>query len=140
MVKISESVKEFCYKQELARIGYEDGKGEIHVVPVWFVDVDGFYCFGTETSSLKTGSLLRKPNAGWVIDGGENRKYRGASFSGRAEGIEDQATRAKVYQALGMKYFGSVDNPKFIDIYGTEDDPAATYFRLMPETATSWEY
>src|SRR5262245_29627334 len=130
MKKIPKSIKEFCDKQELVRIGYEDAEGELHLVPVWFVDVDGFYCFGTETESLKSRSLQHTPRAGWVIDGGENRKYRGASFSGQAEVVGDKATRGKIYRGLGMKYFGSVDDPKFIEIYGKQDDAAATYFRL----------
>ena len=140
MVKLSKNIKAFCDEQELVRIGYEDTEGDLHVVPVWFVDLDGFYCFGTETDSLKSRSLRQKPDAGWVIDGGENRKYKGASFSGRAEAIAEKATRAKVYKALGMKYFGTVDHPKFLEIYGEQDDPAATYFRLNPKTVSSWEY
>jgi len=140
MIEISDSLKEFCAKQELVRIGYEDAKGNFRVVPVWFAEVDGFYCFGTETNSLKSRSLLRNPNAGWVIDGGENRKYRGSSFSGRAEAIMDEQVRARVYRALGTKYFGSVDHPKFIEIYGKQDDAAATYFRLNPKTASPWEH
>jgi nitroimidazol reductase NimA-like FMN-containing flavoprotein (pyridoxamine 5'-phosphate oxidase superfamily) len=140
MRKIPESIKEFCDKQELVRIGYEDNEGGLHVVPVWFAEVDGSYCFGTEADSLKSRSLLHRPDAGWVIDGGENRKYKGASFSGRAEHVEDKATRAKTYRALGKKYFGSVDHPKFIEIYGAQDDPASTYFRLKPKSVSSWEY
>jgi nitroimidazol reductase NimA-like FMN-containing flavoprotein (pyridoxamine 5'-phosphate oxidase superfamily) len=140
MKKIPKSVKEFCDNQELVRIGYKDNEGEVHVVPVWFAEVDGYYCFGTEPDSLKSRSLLKSPSAGWVIDGGDNRKYKGASFSGQAEHIEDKASRAKVYRALGIKYFGSVDNPKFVEIYGQPDDPAAMYFRLRPKNASSWEY
>jgi nitroimidazol reductase NimA-like FMN-containing flavoprotein (pyridoxamine 5'-phosphate oxidase superfamily) len=140
MKKIPDSIKEFCDKQELVRVGYEDEDGELHVVPVWFVEVDGSYCFGTEAGSLKTRSLIHNPEAGWVIDGGENRKYRGASFSGRAERIEDKAALAKTYRALGMKYFGSVEHPKFIEIYGEQNDTAAIYFKLKPKTASFWEY
>src|SRR6516165_7628754 len=140
MNNISGSFKEFCDKQELLRIGYEDAEGEVHVVPVWFAEVERFYCFGTDTSSLKCRSLLGKPKAGWVIDGGENRKYKGATFSGRAEGIEDGALRAKAYQALGVKYFGSVDHPGFLELYGQQDDRTTTYFRLNPTTESSWEY
>lgn len=140
MNNVSESVKEFCDKQELLRVGYEDAEGEVRVVPVWFVEVDLFYCFGTDTSSLKSRSLQRKPNAGWVIDGGENRKYKGATFSGRAEIIGDSALRAKVYQALGKKYFGSADHPGFIELYGKQDDRTTTYFRLNPKTESAWEY
>jgi hypothetical protein len=140
MNSIPARIKEFCDKQELLRIGYEDGQGQLHLVPVWFVDVDGFYCFGTDTKTLKSRSLVRRPKAGWVIDGGENRKYKGATFSGRAELIGDSALRAKVYQALGKKYFGSVDHPEFIELYGDQDDRTTTYFKLNPESQSSWEY
>jgi len=140
MIKVSESVKEFCDKQELMRIGYEDAQGELHLVPVWFVEVDGFYFFGTYTGSLKSRSLLGKPNAGWVIDGGENRKYKGATFTGAVESVEDRQTRGRVYNALGLKYYGTVDDPKFVEIYGQQDDAATTYFKLKPKSASSWEY
>lgn len=140
MTNISARIKDFCDKQELLRIGYQDQAGELHIVPVWFADVDGFYCLGTDTGSLKARSLLSNPIAGWVVDGGENRKYKGAAFSGRAESISSQDARARVYQALALKYFGSADDPEFVELYGKPDNPATMYFRLNPKSVSSWEY
>ena len=140
MVKMSARLKEFCDKQELMRLSYVDADGYPHVVPLWYIIKDDEYCFGTGATSPKAKALQRNARAGWVIDGGENRKYLGASFTGLAKEIDDTALRSTIYQALGVKYFGSSEHEKFIEIYGKVDDPATAYYRLKAEGEKAWEY
>ena len=140
MVKISPRLKEFCDKQELLRFAYTDENGYPRAVPVWFALVGDYYYMGTGASSPKAKALNRDSRAGWVIDGGDNRRYLGVSFVGRAEEVTDARLRADVYNALGTKYFGSADHEKFVEIYGKVDDPATVYYRLKPDGGSSWEY
>ncbi|HWP44553.1 MAG TPA: pyridoxamine 5'-phosphate oxidase family protein [Blastocatellia bacterium] len=140
MQEFTATLKEFIEKAELLRLAYLDSNGYPRLVPLWFVVKDGQYYFGTDAASAKAKALKRDPRAGWVIDGGEEYKYKGASMCGRAETVTDPGLRAEIYRELGMKYFGSTDHPKFKEIYGEADDARTAYVRLKPEDGTSWEY
>ena len=140
MVKMSPRVKEFCEKQELMRLAYVDADGSLRVVPLWFVIKDDDYYFGTGTNSPKAKAIQRNGRVGWVIDGGEDRRYLGLTLTGHAEEVNDAALRAALYEALGVKYFGSPDHEKFVEIYGKVDEPATAYYRLKVEGGRAWEY
>ncbi|HXG66800.1 MAG TPA: pyridoxamine 5'-phosphate oxidase family protein [Blastocatellia bacterium] len=140
MKELSPTLKEFCEKEELLRFTYLDGKGYPRAVPVWFVVFDGEYYFGTGATSEKWKAVQRDPRSGWLIDGGPRGKYKGASWRGRAEEVTDPDMRARIYNALGAKYFGSHEHPEFVKIYGQADDAETVYVRLIPEHVLTWEY
>ena len=140
MKEMSPTLKEFCEEQELMRVAYIDGRGYPRAVPVWFVVIEDDYYFGTDRTSVKWKALERDSRIGWVIDGGPNGKYKGASVYGQAEEVLDPGLRAKIYEALGVKYFGSADHPEFIKIYGEAGNTETVYLRLEPEDGLFWEY
>jgi len=140
MKRLTQTLKQFCEKQELVRLAYNDQNGQPHALPVWYVIVGRDYYIGTGADSAKWKSIKRYPRVGWVIDGGEKRKYKGVSMYGTAEEVTDKKIRAKVYRAFGDKYFGSSDHPKHIEIWGEVDDPGSVYLRLKPEEGLWWEY
>jgi nitroimidazol reductase NimA-like FMN-containing flavoprotein (pyridoxamine 5'-phosphate oxidase superfamily) len=140
MKELSPTLKDFCEKQELLRLAYADSAGHLHVVPVWFVVMHDDYYVGTDTTSAKWKAIKQDPRVGWVIDGGTKDAYKGASMYGRAEEVTDQNERAVIHRWLGMKYFGSAEHPKFIEIYGEADDEETVYLRLKSEGGISWEY
>jgi len=139
MKELSESLKEFCEKQELLRLAYT-GRGFPRVVPVWFVVIENDYFFGTDRTSAKWKAFERDPRAGWVIDGGPRDHYKGASFAGSVEEVSDTGMRARIYRALGEKYFGSADHPGFVELYGQADNAETVYLKLKAEDLISWEY
>lgn len=139
MKRVPPKLKEFCQKQELLRLAYID-RGNPRVVPVWFVVIGRDYYIGTYGSSPKWKAIRRKPRVAWVIDGGKQGKYKGVSMFGEAEEIIDKKVRAKIYRALGEKYFGAASHPKHIEIWGEVDDPSAVYARLKAEDGSWWEY
>jgi nitroimidazol reductase NimA-like FMN-containing flavoprotein (pyridoxamine 5'-phosphate oxidase superfamily) len=140
MKKLTSTLKQFCADEELLRVAYMSGNGFPRVFPVWFVVIGGYYFFGTGTNSAKWKAMSQNPRVGWVIDGGKGKKYKGASMYGRAEKVVDKRLRARVYNGLGEKYYGSRSHPKFVEIYGAVDDPNTVYVRLTPEDGTLWEY
>lgn len=66
--------------------------------------------------------------------------YKGASFYGRAEEITGKDECVRIYRALGEKYFGAPDHPKFVEIYGEQDNEETVYMRLKIEDGLAWEY
>jgi nitroimidazol reductase NimA-like FMN-containing flavoprotein (pyridoxamine 5'-phosphate oxidase superfamily) len=138
--ELSPTLRTFCEQEELLRLAYLDRSGSPRVVPVWFVMLDGAYYVGTGTSSAKWKAMQRDARVGWVIDGGQPSRYKGASMRGRAEEIRDVTQRARVYDALGKKYFGAADHARFVEIFGSVDDSATVYLWLAPEDGLTWEY
>lgn len=139
MKRLTPTLKEFCENQDLLRLAYVD-RGQPRVVPVWFVVIGRDYYVGTYANSPKWKAIKRKPRIGWVIDGGKQGKYKGVSAFGQAEEVTDLKLRARIYRALGVKYFGSADHPKHIEIWGEVDDPSAVYMRLKAEDGFWWQY
>lgn len=140
MKELSPELKAFCESGELMRLAYTDTRGYPRVVPVWYVLMNGSYYFGTYPTSAKFKAIQRDPRVGWAIDGGDKPKYHGVSLYGQALEVSDAQERETVYRALGDKYFGTTDDPTFLEIYGKVDDAQTAYLRLTPEDGTSWEY
>src|SRR6516162_8768694 len=133
---LSPTLQAFCEHEELLRLAYLDRQGFPRVVPVWFVMLDGAYYVGTGATS----AMWRDARIGWVIDGGPRSGYKGASLRGHAAEVRDATMRARVYEALGRKYFGTLEQAKFIEIFGRVDEPESVYLRLVPEDGLTWEY
>jgi nitroimidazol reductase NimA-like FMN-containing flavoprotein (pyridoxamine 5'-phosphate oxidase superfamily) len=140
MKEIPTELKEWSDKAELLRLAYLSAGGFPRVVPVWFVVIDDNAFMATDASHPKTKAMRRDSRVGWVIDGGENLKYRGVSYTGRGEEVSDPGLRASIYNAMVKKYFTSADDPNIERIFGKVDDARTVYFRLAPETVTSWQY
>jgi nitroimidazol reductase NimA-like FMN-containing flavoprotein (pyridoxamine 5'-phosphate oxidase superfamily) len=137
---LSPTLQTFCEQEPLLRLAYLDRRGFPHVVPLWFVLLDGAYYVGTGTSSPKWKAMQREARVGWSVDGGNPEHYKGASLCGRAVEVTDTATKARVYKALGRKYFQSPEHPRFIEIFGPVDEPETVYVQLVPEAGRTWEY
>jgi nitroimidazol reductase NimA-like FMN-containing flavoprotein (pyridoxamine 5'-phosphate oxidase superfamily) len=140
MQELSPTLQAFGEQAELLRLAFLDRQGYPRVVPVWFVLIDGAYYIGIGTTSAKWKAMQRNARVGWVIDGGTRGHYKGASMRGRAEEVRESVWRAKVYDALGQKYFGAADHAEFVNIFGQVDDPETVYVRLAPDAALTWEY
>lgn len=122
------------------RLAYIDRRGYPCVVPVWFILRDGAYYVGTGSNSAKWKAIQRRACVSWVIDGGTQEGYKGASMRGRAGEVRDAVERAAVHTALGLKYYGSPEHPRFLEIFGQADDPETIYLQLVPEDGLTWEY
>ena len=140
MKRLTQTLKKFSENQELLRLAYVDPNDQPHVLPVWYVVVGRDHYIGTGVNTAKWKAIKQRPCVGWVIDGGEKRKYKGVSMFGRAEEVSDRKLRARIYRAFGKKYFGSADHPKHLEIWGEVDDPDTVFMRLEPKDGLSWEY
>ncbi len=137
---LSPTLQTFCEQEALLRLAYVDRQGFPRVLPLWFVLLDEAYYVGTGTTSPKWKAIQRDTRVGWSVDGGVPEHYTGASLYGRAIEVTEAATRARVYAALGRKYFQTPEHPRFIEIFGPLDEPATVYLRLVPAGGRTWEY
>lgn len=140
MKEVPAKLKDASSKSELLRLSYLGDNGVPQVIPVWFIPIDDTYYVATDAGHGKARALLRDPRAGWVIDGGDNPNYWGVAYSGRAQVVNDQALRSRIYTAMAEKYFSSPDDPNVEALFGKPDDPKTVYFALLPDRVRSWEY
>jgi nitroimidazol reductase NimA-like FMN-containing flavoprotein (pyridoxamine 5'-phosphate oxidase superfamily) len=138
--ELSPTLQTLVEESDLLRLAFLDRRGYPRVVPVWFVLIDGAYYVGIGTTSAKWKAMQRNPCVGWAIDGGTRGHYQGVSMRGLAEEVREATRRARVYDALGKKYFGAADDAEFISIFGQVDDPESVYVRLIPKAALTWEH
>lgn len=137
MRRIPPHLKEFCRSQKILRLAFLDGKGNPHVLPLWFVTFGNDFFFGTDRGSAKGRALRKNPRVGWLIDGGASaRTYKGVSFWGRAEEVTDPRLWRKVWRALGTKYYGSPQSRAFQELY----TPETLIVRLRPEGVFFWDH
>ena len=138
--ELSPTLQALIGQAELLRLAFVDRQGYPRVVPLWFVLIDGAYYIGIGSTSPKWQAMQRDARVGWVIDGGRRGHYQGVSMRGHAEEVREPTGRAKVYDALGKKYFGTADVAEYVNIFGQVDDPETVYVRLTPNATLTWEH
>jgi len=139
MKKLKPALRQFVEKQELLRLAYADGE-QPRVLPLWFVTIGGNDYIGTGANSQKWKAMQKNSAVGWVVDGGKQHKYKGVSFFGNAEAVTDTKLKTRIYRAFSKKYFGRVNHPKHVKIWGAVDDPDTVYIHLKVEDGFWWEY
>jgi nitroimidazol reductase NimA-like FMN-containing flavoprotein (pyridoxamine 5'-phosphate oxidase superfamily) len=140
MEELSATLKAFCEQADLLRLAYLDPRATPRVVPVWYVMIDDSFYIGVGTTSAKWKAMKRDARVGWVVDGGTRGHYKGASMRGRAEEVRDATWRARVYETMSKKYFGTADDARFVEIFGHVDDAETVYVRLVSDDELTWEY
>lgn len=111
-----------------------------HVMPLWFVWVDGKLWLHSLSRSQRWKDIERDPRIAVVVDLGERYdELRGVELRGRAEsvgevprtGIEENAELDAVERAFAAKYLGGND-------FGYDGRHA--WLRLAPERVYSWDF
>ncbi len=137
MVRLPMKLRKFCESQDLIRLAFVDSRGYPRVVPAYFIPMAGSFVLGTWGYSAKWQFIQKNPKVGWVIDGGANSyDYRGVSFWGSAEKVEDPRLCRRAFLALSMKYFGSAEHPRSLQLFA---GPGCIFIRLRPERFYSWD-
>lgn len=89
---------------QVATIGPD---GWPHLVPMWFVVMDGRLAFWTYAKSQKTQNLRRDPRITCLAEAGERyEELRGVSIQGRARLAEDLAGVVAIGERLFERYQG----------------------------------
>jgi nitroimidazol reductase NimA-like FMN-containing flavoprotein (pyridoxamine 5'-phosphate oxidase superfamily) len=138
MAKFPAKMKQFCDEQQILRLACIDGQGYPHVIPVWYVRMGNDFIVGTDRNSTKWQLMKVNPKVGWVIDTGSDvSSYKGASFRGTVEEVTDKRTWNQAFRAIGTKYYGSPEDPDFLELFG---GAGTVLFRLKPESSFFWDY
>lgn len=120
--------------QRTARVATVGRDGAPHVIPLWFVWVDGALFVNTTRGNRSVRNLQSNPRAAATIDDGEEyEELRGVSMTGVMREANDDPRLDRVVAAFSEKYFGGND-PHFTRWRNR------FFLKLAPDRISSWDF
>jgi nitroimidazol reductase NimA-like FMN-containing flavoprotein (pyridoxamine 5'-phosphate oxidase superfamily) len=129
-----EELDAYLADQRTARVATV-GPGDIpHVVPLWFVWVDGYLFVNTTRGNRTVRNLAHNPKAAATIDDGESyATLRGTVLVGEMRDADDDPRLDEVVAAFARKYFGG-NQPHFTAWRNR------FFLKLEPDRISSWDF
>jgi len=127
-------LESFLGAQRTIHLATATPRGRPHVVPLWFVWVNGTVFMNSTLGNVTIRNLRRSPEAtGSIDDGDVYEELRGVMVHGEVEWADDEPELETVKRAWSMKYMGG--NPVPYDRWKNR-----IWFRLVPRKITSWDF
>ena len=124
----------FLRDQRTVRVATADEAGEPHVVPLWFVWLDGAMFLNSTLGNVTVENMLRAERATVVVDDGEEyERLRGVTMHGRVRQANDDPRRPEAERLWSEKYMGGGEVP-----YSRWK--SRTWLRLDPDRIASWDF
>lgn len=132
-----EEVDIFLAENKVCRLATVPCDGVPHVVPVWYVILDGEIFIETSATTQKAKNLGDSSKVAIVVDKGEMfDDFKGVMIRGEAESVSNAEVLQRVREAVSQKYFGSNTHPGFLYLSNL---PERIVFRVKPEKTSSWD-
>ncbi len=132
-----EEIQLFLAQHRIGRLGTIDEKGFPHVVPMWYVLLNGCVFFSTRVPRKKIGNLRRNPKISFTVDAGERfDDYHGVLIQGDAEVVEDPEITQRFNIASAHRHCGSEEHP-YVRLIQSHK---ARIVRLSPVKVLTWDY
>lgn len=129
-----QELEEFLATQRTVRLATLDRDGAPHVVPLWFVWLDGSMFMNSTVGNATVRNLERDARATATVDDGEAyAELRGVVLQGRAVRAVDDPRLDEVERRWSDKYVGG--NPVPFRRWRNR-----LFLRLDPERLTSWDF
>jgi PPOX class probable F420-dependent enzyme len=124
----------YLAEQRTARVATVGRDGAPHVIPLWYVWVDGALFVNTTRGNRSVRNLQRNPRAAATIDDGEGYdELRGVSMAGVMREADADPRLDQVVAAFARKYFGGND-PHFTRW------KSRFFLELVPDRISSWDF
>ena len=129
-----EELEVYLTAQRTVRVATAFEDGTPHVVPLWFVWLDGAMFFNSTLGNVTTENIIERGRATAAVDDGETYDVlRGAVVTARAARADDDPRIPEVERSWSTKYAGGNEFP-----YRRWRNRA--WFRLDPERIASWDF
>jgi PPOX class probable F420-dependent enzyme len=113
--------------------------GTPHLVPLYYVVIDGVVTFWTYTKSQKIRNLERDPRLTVMVEVGEGYdQLRGVQINGTAQLSTDLATVSDVGGRIYARYFGEFNETARESV--TASARKRTTVRVQPLRVASWDH
>lgn len=128
----------FVAENKICRMATVDRSGMPHVIPMWYVILDGGIYIETTGGSKKVRNIESNDKVSLVIDAGNTLyDYRGVVMQGTVEFVNDKDIFKRFREALAQRYFGTTEHPGFIALTSIHD---RVLLRFSPKKQASWDY
>jgi nitroimidazol reductase NimA-like FMN-containing flavoprotein (pyridoxamine 5'-phosphate oxidase superfamily) len=129
-----QELDEYLSGQRTARVATVDSDGRPHVIPLWFVWMDGALFVNTTRGNRSVRNLDGNPAAAATIDDGETYdELRGITMAGEMRAADDDPQLDEVVAAFSRKYFGG-NAPHFAAWRNR------FFLKLVPDRVSSWDF
>ena len=129
-----EEIEAYLTEHRTIRLATVSGAGEPHVVPLWFVWMEGVVFMNSTLGNVTIRNLDRNPNATGSVDDGETYdELRGVLIHGPVEQTDDDPRLPAVAEAWSHKYLGG--NPVPYRRWRNR-----VWLRQTPHRLTSWDF
>jgi PPOX class probable F420-dependent enzyme len=133
-----EEIKVFLAESKICRMATVDKNGMPHVIPMWYVILDGNIYIETTGTNKKVKNIEYNPKVSIVVDAGDFLyDYRGVMMQGRMEFVKDEAFFKRFREALAQRYFGTDEHPGYKVLTSI---PNRVLLKFIPEKVVSWDY
>ncbi len=133
-----EEIKVFFAEQKVLRMATVDKDGMPHVVPMWYVILEGDIYIETTGTTKKVKNVESNRKVSLVVDTGEFLyDYRGVMMQGKMEVVSDKALFKRFREAYAQRYFGSNEHPGYKFLTSI---PNRVLLKFIPDRFVSWDY
>ncbi|MGH7792845.1 MAG: pyridoxamine 5'-phosphate oxidase family protein [Thermodesulfobacteriota bacterium] len=109
-----EEIKVFLADNKVCRMATVEKDGMPHVVPMWYVILDGEIYIETTGTTKKVKNIESTKKTAIIVDAGDSLyDYRGVMMQGKTEILRDGAFLKRFREALSQRYFGSDEHPGY---------------------------
>lgn len=134
-----DEVAAFLAERRKLHVATLDRHGSPHLVPMYFLVVDGAVTFWTYTASQKVLNLRRDPRITVMAEDGEAYfDLRGVQVAGRARLTSDPALVTAFGERLYERYFGPLDENG--RAYVARSAARRTVVTVEPIRVVSWDH
>jgi nitroimidazol reductase NimA-like FMN-containing flavoprotein (pyridoxamine 5'-phosphate oxidase superfamily) len=124
----------YLAQQRTARVATVGSDGAPHVIPLWFVWVEGALFVNTTRGNRTVKNLERIRRAAVTVDDGETYdELRGVSMAGEMREADEDPLLDEVVSTFARKYFGGND-PHFMKWRNR------FFLKLVPNRMASWDF
>lgn len=124
----------YLAEQRTVRLATASAEGTPHVVPLWFVWLDGAMFLNSTLGNVTVTNALRSGVAAGVVDDGDAYgTLRGVTLTGRIERADDDPRLREVERRWGEKYLGGAEPP-------FRRWRNRVWLRLVPARVASWDF
>ena len=129
-----QELDDYLTVQRTARVATLGPDGRPHVIPLWFVWVEGALFVNTTRGNRSVKNLEGNPAAAATIDDGETYDaLRGVTMAGEMREADDDPRLDAVVAAFSRKYFAG-NAPHFAAWRNR------FFLKLVPDRISSWDF
>ena len=128
---------EFLKKQKILRLATLDKKGDLHIVPVWYLDSKKRIYIGTNTKTEKAKNIKNNHKVSFCVDIGINSPdIFGVMGQGNAKLIKEKNDVEEIGKIILLRYFKTLDNKSAQEILDDTD----CIIEIIPKKYSIWKY